>query len=192
MENFPTHTSAFRPIQSDLQLSEVPPRHADLWNVVQSGLTTGRTYKYSSCCATIYDNRKKDQDRPELNHSDTKTMAKALGKRTFASLVEFSAVITLAEKHLGTPIDTVAFNRNHTETQNVIKIHSLEKRLGTLEQEFQTRTQALECRVHEMEKELSLQKDRNTLLVQAARSAISYKGKICSSCKTRLDQEIDN
>jgi len=195
METFPSQTSAFRSAQPqpDPETKEHP--HSQMWNNIQPGLNTGRTYHYASCCATIFDKRKKDNIRADLNHSDSTSMAKVLGKRAFLSLEDFSVAILEAEKKLKKPIDTITFNRSHLETQNAVKLDALERRINELEQSSNAKTDSLEKRIQELEKSnlelkdlLETETSRNRGLIAVSRALI-FKEKLCPQCRRQPEQQ---
>lgn len=193
METLPTQNSAFRIVKSHPEPQDMPIHHNQLWKVINSGLKTGRTYNYAACCATLYDNRKKNNsEKAENNHSKTSSMVKSLGKRTFNSLEDFSKIISQTEKTLETPIDTIALNRNHIETQNAIKINHLERRITNLEQDYRSTKSSLESRITYLEKELIENEHRiNAMKAIAQRANAAKDDQFCPKCKINITADIE-
>ena len=197
MDGFTSQTSAFRTMPDPELLTKAPLHHSELWNAIKGGLATGRTYNFARCCSCIFDSRKKDSDKPELNHTESESMARFLGKRAFTTFDEFSNAVLRAEKTLKKPLDKISFNRSHFETQNSIMIDEMKTKIAELEEKITSITDDHERRIRDLElqngdlknllsKEISAQR----AVVAASQKALAFKDKLCLQCLHRMNKDL--
>lgn len=185
--------SAFRHHQPITDTRIVQPHHEELWKVIGPGLKTGRTYCYAECCATFYDMRRVADSEVCRNHTVVDTMFKALGKRVFQSLEDFSQKISEQERKIKPPFDRIAFNRNHEVTQLSIKVFCHEQDIKYLFEKIE----GLESEINELKKarielteKLESEKAAKNIIVEISRNLskerschICNKVKVCPTCK---------
>ena len=179
-----SNLSAFRQHQPTLNTWRVQAHHEELWKVIGPGLKTGRTYCYAECCATFYDMRRAAGSEVCRNHTAVKTMFKALGKRTFESLEDFSQKLGEQERKIVPPFDRIALNRNHEVTQLAIKVYSHEhdiKKLFEKIEGLEFEINELKIAKAELAEKLESEKAAKNIIVEISRNL--SKALCCECCK---------
>ena len=182
MDGYWSHISAFRSIPALEPNPKVSIHHIELWDAIRGGLSTGRTFHFARCCSCLYDSRKKESNKKELNHTETESMAKFLGKRGFDSFEEFSTAVFKAEKNMKKPLDTISFNRSHMNTQNLLvmeemrdKIAELEEQITSITDDHEKRIKVLELKNLELRNMLSKEISAQRPLVVASKKTLAFK-----------------
>lgn len=198
MDNISPKQSAFK-ISSTSTEIVVPQYHKDLWTAIGSGLKTGRTYSFASCCCTIFDSRQNKDKKQELKHSDSTTLYVALGKRNFDNETDFSLAMSALEKKFKDTASDVQFNRDHLSFQNSLQIDKLQRELTKHKADTADAIAALMSRIVLLEKDnkqlkafgnslqqnLMNEKNHRISLAKSFREVLFLNSEnVCGMCKT--------
>ena len=176
-------TSAFKKHQPLPHPPTFKPHHRDIWNLVNSGLKAGRTYKFARCCATIFDTRRASGSEVCRNHTSVDTMYKALGKRSFESLEDLSQTLSVHEDNESFPLDRITINRNHDLTQLNLKLIGHEKVIKELMKRIEmVENDNIDLKAANLELERKVEAEimNKNAIKEVSRSLL--KVKICIDC----------